>query len=253
MKISPLVGMAATLLAHPLSPSHAIEVPAGFAVEFSGCVETIGVGLVSTASAQALLPAGFHLAGEGRPVTPMVARTAHCEGITVDGERTKGGSIVQLGVVIAPPQAGAFIDTYALWYYTTDAKLAHQLRKAGMNAQHVPTIEYDYAPSPAATQPFSVKVRKPGDPTLSLTGTVAPSPGPAGFFVANWWNLGTGGLLKMTTTVPSINTGGANLILSTDAGDALGQLLGGPLAAFAILQQFNTLHAAHMDVSTIVP
>lgn len=182
----------------------------------------------------------------------MVARTSRCEGITVDGERTKGGTVVQIGVVIVPPQAGAFIDIYAPWYYTSDAKLAHRLQKAGMNAQHVPTIEYNYASTSAAIQPLSVTVRKPGDPTLSLTGTVTPSPNPAGFFIANWWNLGTAGVVKMATNVPLIYIGGANLMLSTEAGDALGQWLGGPSAGFVILQQFNTFPAAHMDVNTMV-
>ena len=253
IKPSPWIGVTAAMLALPPSQCHALEAPSSFAVEFAGCVESIGVGLVSTASAQALLPAGFHLVGEGQPVTPMVARTSRCEGITVDGERNKGGAVVQIGVVIVPPQPGAFIDSYALWYYTSDAKLAHHLQKAGMNAQHVPTIEYDYAASPAATQPLSVTVRKPGNPTLSLTGTVTPSPDPAGFFIANWWNLGTAGIVKMTTNVPSIHIGGANLMLRAEAGDGLGQLLGGPSAGFVVLQQFNTFPAARMDVSTIVP
>ena len=245
------IGVTATVLAVPLSPCYGFEAPSSFAVDFSECVESIGVGLVSTAKAQALLPAGFHLVGEGQPVTPMVTRTSRCEGITVDGERTKGGSIVQIGVVIVPPQPGAFIDTYALWYYTSDAKLAHQLQKAGINAQHAPNIEYDYAASAGVTQPFSVTVRKPGDPTLSLTGTVMPSPDPAGFFIANWWKSGAGGLVKMTTNVPSIYIGGANLMLGTDSDNALGQLLGGPSTGFVILQQFNTFPAAHMDVTAM--
>jgi hypothetical protein len=255
MRILPSSAIAAVaaLLALAASPCHASEAPANSAVEFAGCVESIGVGLVSTASAQALLPAGFQLVGEGQPVTPLVARTSRCDDITVDGERTKGGAIVQIGVVIVPPQPGAFIDTYALWYYTSDAKLAHSLQKAGMNAQHAPNMEYDYAAAQAATQPLSVTVRKPGDPTLSLTGTVMPSPDPAGFFIANWWNLGTNGLVKMTTNVPSIFIGNANLLLRTEPDGELAQLLGGPSAGFAVLQQFNHFAAAHMDVSTIVP
>jgi hypothetical protein len=247
---SQCVGVAVAILAIPLSPGRAFAAAPDFSVEFSDCVESIGVGLVSTASAQALLPAGFHLVGEGQPVTPMVARTSRCQSITVDGERSKGGAIVQLGVVIVPPEPGAFIDTYALWYFTSDAKLAHQLQKAGIDAQHVPNIEYEYAP-PAPT--LSITVRKPGDPILSLAGTVTPSPVPAGIFIANWWSLGTAGVVKMTTTVPSIDIGAADLLLSTPAESALGQLLGGPAAGFVILQQFNSFAAAHMDVSTIVP
>ena len=49
-----------------------------FAVEFSDCVESIGVTLVPTASARAYVPNQFILAGEGQPVTPLVVRTARC-------------------------------------------------------------------------------------------------------------------------------------------------------------------------------
>ena len=252
IKRFPRIGVAAAMLAALPLPCHAFKTLSSFDVEFSGCVESIGVGLVSTASVP-VLPAGFQLVGQGQPMTPIVVRTSRCEEITVDGQRSKGGSIVQIGVVIVPPEPGAFIDTYGLWYYTSDAKLAHQLQKAGINAQHVPTLDYDYAASPSPSQPLSVTVRKPGDPTLSLTGTVTPSPGPPDLFIANWWSQGTGGVVKMTTTVPSINTGGASLLLSTDPDSALGQLLGGSSAGFVILQQFNSFPAANMHVLTTAP
>jgi len=247
-----LAGFCAVLICLPPS-CQGSTAESGFAVEFTGCVESIGVGLVPTAVAQSLLPATFHLAGEGQPVTPLVARTSRCDDIAVDGDHAKGGSIVQIGVVIVPPQPGAFIDTYALWYYTSDAKLAHHLQKLGFDAQHVPTIAYDYPTPASATAPLVVTVRKPGNPVLSLTGTVTPSPNPSGFFIANWWSKGSTGIVKMSTNVPAINIGGANLTLTTDQNDTLGQLLGGPSAGFVILQQFNTFSTAHMEVSTVVP
>src|SRR5580765_6792146 len=50
-----------------------------FAVEFSNCVESIGVTLVPTESARPLVPSEFHLVGDGGPVTPLVVRTARCD------------------------------------------------------------------------------------------------------------------------------------------------------------------------------
>jgi len=44
-------------------------------VEFTNCVESIGVTLVSTERARALIPTDFHLAGDAAPVTPLVVRT----------------------------------------------------------------------------------------------------------------------------------------------------------------------------------
>ena len=45
------------------------------AVEFSDCVESIGVGLVSTTKAEALVPAPFIVVEAGPSVTPLVVRT----------------------------------------------------------------------------------------------------------------------------------------------------------------------------------
>ena len=44
--------------------------PTSFAVDFTDCVESIGVTLVPTASARLYVPHQFILAGEGQPVTP---------------------------------------------------------------------------------------------------------------------------------------------------------------------------------------
>src|SRR5215467_14529208 len=69
---------------------------AGFEVEFSACLETIGVGLVPTDLARALVPPEFILVGEGTPVTPIVVRTSRCGGISFDGLKPKPGAIVQI-------------------------------------------------------------------------------------------------------------------------------------------------------------
>ena len=81
------------------------------AVEFSDCIESIGVGLVPTAQAEALVPAPFIVVGAGTPVTPLVVRTSDCGGIAVDDGPTKAGSVVQIGVVIVPPDFTGDINT----------------------------------------------------------------------------------------------------------------------------------------------
>ncbi len=218
-----------------------------FAVEFSDCVESISVGLIPTAQAQALVPAEFHPVGEGQPVTPIVVRTARCGGIAVDGNRAKAGSVVQIGVVIVPPDFSGDINNYTLWYYTSDAKLAHHLERLGVAAQHVPTIDYDYEPS-GGSSPLFVAVPRPGRPRLSLDGTVIESTTLAGSFEAIWWAKVNGGSVRMDTLVPAIFIGGANLTLTTDASSALGHLIGGSSAGFPVLQQFNTIASANMGV-----
>ena len=217
-----------------------------FMVEFTNCVESIGVGLVPTEQVQSLVPAEFHLVGEGQPVTPIVVRTARCRGIAVDGNRPNGGSIVQIGVVIVPPDFSGDINNYTLWYYTSDAKLAYHLERLGVAAQHVSTIDYDYE---RGSDALFVAVPRPGNPRLSLDGTVIASTLPAGSFEAIWWARVRGGSARMDTLVPAIFIGTADLTLTTNAGGALGQLIGGSSASFPVLQQFNTFANAQTAVS----
>lgn len=215
-------------------------------VEFSNCVESIGVGLIATDAARAAVPPQFILAGEGQPATPLVVRTSDCEGIAVDGHHAKPGSIVQVGAVIVPPDFTGDINNYTILYYTTDARLAHALEQAGVSAQHVPTLTYDLDPGE-----LHVRVPRPGRPTLSIAGLVAASNVPAGSFRANWWQSGRRGVVKMDTNVPVIAIGTANLMLSTNPHSVLGELLGSGSIGFPLLQQFNQFSAAHMEVSRV--
>ena len=132
---------------------------AGFSIDFTGCIESIGVGLVSTDAAQAYVPAGFVLAGAGFPVTAIVVRTSRCDGISVDAGRAQRGIVVQIGLVLVPPDFTGDINNYTLWYYTSDAKLARELQRAGVAAQWVPGLVDVYVPQvPGDPDPLAVLV-----------------------------------------------------------------------------------------------
>ena len=220
------------------------------AVALGDCIESIGVALAPTVSVRALVPAQFLLVGDGQPVTPLVVRTSQCD-VSVDGARTQRGEIVQIGAIIVPPDGTGDVSSALLWYYTSDAKLAHALGALGIEAQHVPTIDLDLATgAPGFARTYHVAVRKPGSPTLDVAGTVVESVASAGAFVANWWTVGPAGVVKMATSIPSIAIGGANLALSTPADGALAALLG-PSAGFPILQQFNTFASAELTASVV--
>jgi hypothetical protein len=216
-----------------------------FAVEFSDCVESIGVTLVPTANARAYVPHQFILAGEGQPVTPLVVRTSQCSNIAVAGHTPMSGTIVQIGAVIVPPDFTGDINNYTIWYSTSNAKLATHLRKVGIDAQLVPIIDYDYQ---SANNSLSVRIPCPFEPTLTLSGNVLASPSAAGSFTANWWQQTKRGIVKMSTNVPVIKIGSANLTLTTED-DPLAELLGGSTTGFPIIQQFNTFAVANMQVS----
>jgi hypothetical protein len=219
-------------------------------VELGGCVESIGVGLTPIDTARSLVPNDVILVGEGTPVTPVVARTAHCEKIRIDGCGTEAGSIVQLGFVIVPPDGTGDINNYTLYYQTSHKELAQRLGKLGVDAQKVKKLGYALSAST-----LTVKVPTPGDPKLTLTGTVTPSPTPAGSFLANWWTDGAHGRVKMATNVPVIAVGGADLAFATPVAPELAELgfgSGSPAGDFPALQQFNSFANAELH-ATVAP
>ena len=219
--------------------------PRAFAVDFSDCIESIGVTLVPTANARVYVPHQFILAGEGQPVTPLVVRTSQCSNIAVAGHEPMAGTIVQIGAVIVPPDFTGDINNYTIWYSTSNAKLATHLRKVGIDAQLVPVLDYDYQ---SANNLLSVRLPAPFEPALTLSGNVLASPNVAGSFTANWWQQTKTGIVKMSTNVPAIKIGSANLTLTTEEG-SLAELLGGSTTGFPIIQQFNTFAAANMQVN----
>jgi hypothetical protein len=226
----------------------------GFTVSLTRCVESIGVGLVPTASARAYVPAKYVLVGDGQPVTPLVVRTSRCEAISVAGREPERGAVAQVGAVIVPPDFTGDIDNYTFFYFTTSEALASSLSAAGVDARHVADIDYDYdrdfdtTPDGDDTA-FAVRVPARAEPGFALAGTVSPSYSPSGSFLANWWQDGASGTVKMSTDVPVIDIGGASLTMTTDPGDALGQLFGAGTVAFPVLQQFNLFRDATLTVS----
>lgn len=219
-----------------------------FQAAFSNCVESIGVGLAPTANVSAHVPAGFVPLGTGQPVTPLVVRTARCGGISVAGLPARSGEVVQIGAVIVPPDGTGDINNYSIWYYTSDLRLALALRLVGVDAQFVPNIDYVLDPG---NNSLLVRVPRPGRPRFSLSGPVTPSSQPVGSFLANWWQKTSNGTaVKMSTNVPAIAIGGADLTLTTSAESSLGNLIGGSSTGFPIIQQFNSFAAAQMTVST---
>jgi hypothetical protein len=221
-------------------------------VALSDCVESIGVALAATAAVRPLVPAAFVLAGQGGPVTPVVVRTARCS-VSVNGARAKVEDVVQIGAIIAPPDGTGDVNSALLLYYTSDSKLAKALGRLGVDAQHVPTIDYALGAGAAgAPRALRVTVPKPGAPTLALTGTVVAGAAPAGAFVANWWAVTAAGVVKMTTSIRAITVGGASLTLEATEGGALAALLGGAASGFPVLQQFNGFASATLT-ATVAP
>ncbi len=219
-----------------------------FNVQFSDVVETIGIDLVPTEEARAFVPEEYVLAGEGSPVTPLVVRTAYADGVSVNGGAPTSGSVVQIGAIIAPPDGTGDVNNYILWYYTDNPQLAYRLNLAGIHAQYVPNLEYDYSLD-AGDNHLHVRVPFPGSPRFAIDGTVTPPTAAPVPFVSNWWTSSCGTPVKQVTTIESLFISESQLSLQTRADNALGSLLGSSTAEFAVLDNYNQFPAGYVTVA----
>jgi hypothetical protein len=219
-------------------------------VSFEECTESIGVTLAPTAEIRERVPAAYILPGDSAPVTPLVVRTAHCDGVNIGHHGTGDATIVQIGAFLIPPDGTGDVNTYAFWYQTTNAGLALALRWFfGVDAQFVPRIDYEVGEADGNGQAdFGVRVRSPGRPRFTLGGSVTPAGFPATNFVANWWQDTSRGRVKLSTLVPSGTIGSAALVLDTSS-PQLVDVLGTDVATFPIIEQFNTFGSATMTLT----
>lgn len=212
-------------------------------------VENVGIGLVSTERAQSLLPPPFKLANNGEPVTPLVVLAARCQGIAVTGATPTPGTFVQIGLIVVPPDGTGEINIFTLWHYTTHLTLARALKNAGLNSQHVPTIEYDVTLGGKAGS-ARLTVPAPGQPPLVLAGAIREPNQPV-TFNGNWWAKAGNRLLKLNSVVPAATFRDAELTLTTRATNPLGHLIGGETLNFAIFQRLNTFPRVRTEVSLL--
>lgn len=219
-------------------------------VSFEECTESIGVTLAPTAEIRERVPTAYLLPGDGAPVTPLVVRTAHCDGVSVGHHGTGDATIVQIGALLIPPDGTGDVNTYAFWYQTTNVQLALALRLFfGVDAQFVPRIDYEVGEVDGNGQAdFGVRVRAPGRPRFTLDGSVTSAGIPATNFVANWWQDTFRGTVKLSTLVASGTIGGAALVLDTSS-PQLVDVLGTDVATFPIIEQFNTFGSATMTLT----
>jgi hypothetical protein len=218
-----------------------------FVVSFDDCVESIGVTLAPTATVSGLVPADFIVAGIADPVTPLVVRTAHCRSASIGRDRSRDVSVVQVGAVIVPPDGTGDINNYTLFYYTDDRRLARALGRTGLDVEHVARIGYSVRRERDGTVSFAVRLPRCRDSALALEGTVVPSNAIAGSFLANWWSAGDR-TVKMSTSVPEIAIGGADLVLTAEDDSPIAALTGSTTVDSWVLQQFNAFESAEMAV-----
>jgi len=222
-----------------------------FDVDFSGCREFAGIGSVPKVNARPLVPERFALAPAGDPNSAViVVRVSDCSGAAVDGHKAKAARVSQIGISLtgAGTDPSANINNYTLWYATDLGLLHAKLTGAGVDADVDQGIAFQLSPNSCTTGNLKVGASPPHGPAFTACGTTTASTGSPGPFAATWWQDTTAGTVAMSTTFPAIRFGASQMTLTTPAGSALANLIGGTTLTFPFLDSYNTFATAHMTV-----
>jgi hypothetical protein len=219
-----------------------------FDVDFSDCSELAGIGFVPAANVRALVPASYALAGDTNNAV-LVARAVSCGGISVAGKKAQTGVLSQIGVSVTGADPSADINNYTLWFDTDNALLAAKLGAAGVSAEHGKPLFSVTTTSAGNQVDFFANV--PRVPQHELAGPFVPPTAAPGPFTATWWFDARSDTVRMRTVLPNIRFGSATLTLTTPAGSALSQVIGGTSMTFALLDSYNTFADAHLEVRAV--
>ncbi|MBL9027366.1 MAG: hypothetical protein JNL21_34565 [Myxococcales bacterium] len=216
-----------------------------FEVDFLGCTEFAGVGVIPIANARAAVPAEYSPVDLGNGQGLAVVRVANCNNVVIDGKSVGGGTVAQVGVSLIAPEGDGDINNFTVYYDTDSKKLANALKDAGVPARYVPKLKYDYD---AGDNTLEIRVPPPSKARYTVEGTVIPPSGTPVPFIANWWATTSNTETKMNTVLPAIYFSGAQMTLTADHNSPLPALLGSDPYVFPILDSYNAFGDAHMVV-----
>lgn len=220
-----------------------------FDVDVTGCSEFAGIGFVPRANAAPLVPAGYTLAGTADNAV-IVVRVASCSQVAVDGKKPQPGTVAQIGISLVGPDSTADINNYTLWYTTDNALLHAKLTAAGVEAILENDVSYTLDVS-GGTGSLDAESGTAQTPAYDVNGSViVPTSSPT-TFTASWWANGQHGVVRSRTVFPDIRFGGATTTLTTPAGSALADLIGGTSLTFPLLDSHNAFATAHLEVRVV--
>lgn len=213
-----------------------------FDVTFDDCTVFAGLARVDMARARALVPAEYTLFDDGGSAR-IVVRVASCAEITVDGKSSGPTIISHVGIGLVGPDATVTLNNYTLWYATDSARLHARLTRAGVSADMSNQLGLTFA-----NGVLSVSSASPHTPSFTVEGTASLPAGPPAPTSASWWDNGSRGAIRSRTVLPDIRFGTSSTVLTTPAGSALADLIGGTTLTFPVLDSYNEFSGGVMEV-----
>jgi hypothetical protein len=222
--------------------------PKSLEVNFGDCTEFAGLTFVPTEAVESLVPPEYELAHFTTvDEAVVVVRVANCNSVRVKGGKARAGTVAQVGVTLAGPDATSDINNYTLWYVTDNKELAHELSKLGVDAEYSTHVDYDFAGG-SGSGAFDISVAAHHAPDYALSGTATAPTDPAVPFVASWWYDTCQGTVQMRTDLPQIRFGASAMTLTATGAD-LQDIVGSGPVTFPALDSYNTFSHAEMIVT----
>ena len=231
--------------------AQADDTPRELQVTFTSCTEFAGLTGVSRTAIAPLVPTGFILADFGSDTAGAVARIANCEGVSVDGSNSVPGTVSHIGANLVSPDGTGDINNYTLLYVTDNPRLALRLRQFGLPVRLDPSIAYEITPSGTQLELYA-SVQPGVRESYLLHGTeTEPPAGSEIAFLANWWYASRKGRLRMSTDIPAISFGTADVAFYTARESDLGAVFNANRTTFPLLSVRGKFAVGNMSVTLV--
>lgn len=242
-----------------LATESVVQSAESFSVEFENCQEFAGLYPVEMSNVASFIPSNYTIASQDGATALVVFRTAECEVANISGADSsqlpvENDPVIlsQVGVAVVPPLGMGDINNYTIHYGTNNKKLAVALKKIGIKAKLVQRLEFDYESDQGEGSYFiensSGRVRH----VITGPASEPPADDMGASFVANWWENGTLGNVRMQTYIPELRQGNASeVVVTTQGWTVISDLLGGTVTGPSVFGIRGIIPNATMDVSIV--
>lgn len=224
--------------------------PGDFEAEYVACDEYAGIGIVPLANVISRVPTDYTVIEPIPGFAVVVAQSASCAEISVNGCYPQPGIFAQFGVAVVPPLTPGNGDFYQLMFATNHLWLATSLTQIGVNAAYSPLMSYDIEPGPE----LAVHVPRPTKLAFDLDGPITlpdPMDPPNPTTVFNYYaKTPHKGNVLQQNVVEGIRLGEGSGVVLTAVGSNMQAIVGGTMLMFPFFSAPETFDRADLLVET---